>query len=164
MTKLSGSGISVDVPPGWEGRIYTRRRRAQADASTDQTPQGRPAASNPDNAVLHLATFAIPPGSGDYGGGAVEVMASQDLFMVVMEHGNESATMPLFAPAGIPRVTPDDVSPNTLQRLIDGQGGVQKFFHIGARAFCLYVVFGSHARRVRTVPVVNDVLGSLSIA
>jgi hypothetical protein len=158
MTRLSGSGISVDVPAGWEGRIYERQR-----GGGDQMPQGMSGSTNPDNAVLHLASFAIPVGSGDYGGGAVEVMTSKDLFMVVMEHGNESATTPLFAPEGIPRLGVDDVSPTTLQRLLEGQGGVQKFFHVGGRAFCLYVVFGSHARRVRTVPVVNEVLRSLSI-
>src|SRR5580765_5501402 len=130
MTKLTGSGISVDVPEGWDGRIYSRERRGHPDAGAEATPQGRSTTSNPDNAVLHLASFAIPPGSGDYGGGAVELMASKDLFMVVMEQGNESAAMPLFAAEGIPRLTVDDVSTNTLQRLIEGQGGVQKFFHV----------------------------------
>jgi hypothetical protein len=154
--------MSVEVPAGWEGRIYTHRRLTSPPAGTAQQPQGN-APSNPDNAVLHLASFAIPPGSGDYGGGAVEMMTSKDLFMVVMEHGNESANKPLFAVVGIPQLTVDEVSPTTLQRLIEGQSGVQKFFHIGNRAFCLYVVFGSHARRVRTIPLVNDVLRSLSI-
>ena len=34
---------------------------------------------------------------------------------------------------------------------------------VADRAFCLYVVFGSYARRVRTVPVVNAILATLEI-
>ena len=50
-----------------------------------------------------------------------------------------------------------------LQRLLEGQGGVQRFFTVAGRAFCLYVVFGSFARRVRTIPVVNSILDTLTI-
>ena len=50
--------------------------------------------------------------------------------------------------SGIPRaLSPDDFSPGVLQRAIRGQAGVQRFFHEPGRAFCLYVVLGSFARR-----------------
>jgi len=42
--------------------------------------------------------------------------------------------------------------------------GAQKFFTEAERAFCLYVVLGSYARRIRTVPLVNDVIGAITIA
>ena len=113
--------------------------------------------------MLHVASFALPPGVGDYGGGAVEQMSNRDLLIVLMEHGDSSAGTPLFAATGIPRLTVDDVSTTCLQRLIEGQGGAQKFFTVNNRSFCLYVVFGSYARRVRTLPVVNDLLKTISI-
>jgi hypothetical protein len=116
-----------------------------------------------DNAVMHVASFPLPPGTGDYGGGAVEQMTNKDLLVVVMEHGRQSAGTPLFAATGIPRISVDDVSTTCLQRLIDGQGGAQRFFNVNGRAFCLYVVFGSYARRGRTIPLVNDILKSLTI-
>ena len=154
MSRLSGSGISVDVPSGWEGRIYEKHERAPRPTGTlEQNP----------NAVLHVASFPLPPGAGDYGGGAVEQMTNTDLLVILLEHGRQSASTPLFASASVPRLTVDDVSTTCLQRLLDGQGGAQKFFTVNSRAFCLYVVFGSYMRRGRTMPVVNEILRSLSI-
>ena len=159
MSPLSGSGVAVDVPSGWEGRIY-----ANAAAGPPPAP-GAASASSPltENAVLHVASFPLPPGIGDYGGGAVEQMTNKDLLVVLMEHGRQSAGTALFAATGIPRLTIDDVSTTCLQRLIEGQGGAQRFFTVSGRAFCLYVVFGSFGRRGRTIPVVNGILETVSI-
>lgn len=159
MSELSGSGITVDVPPGWEGRIYERSPSAGGSGSVQAAGVGSPA-----NAIVHVASFPLPPETGDYGGGAVEQMSNADLLVVVMEHGQPSVGTPLFAAEGIPRLRLDDVSTTCLQRLIEGQGGAQKFFTVSGRAFCLYVVFGSYARRGRTIPVVNDILKSLTIS
>jgi hypothetical protein len=155
MSELRGSGIAVDVPSGWEGRIYSRPAGDGLRAATVQTQS--------DNAVVHVASFPLPPGTGDYGGGAVEQMTNKDLLVVLMEHGAQSVGTPLFEATGIPRLTIDDVSTTCLQRLIDGQGGAQRFFTVNGRAFCLYVVFGSFGRRARTIPVVNDILKTVSI-
>jgi hypothetical protein len=160
MSRLSGSGIDVDVPSGWEGRIYSK---ANAGPPTGVDPATAMQTAPVSNAVLHVASFPLPPGTGDYGGGAVEQMANKDLLVVLVEHGKQSVGMPLFASVGLPRLTVDDVSATCLQRLIEGQGGAQRFFTVSERTFCLYVVFGSFARRVRTVPVVNDLLKSISI-
>lgn len=151
---MSGSGVGVDVPSGWEGRIY-------AKPESGPRPTGH-LEQNP-NAIVHVASFPLPPGTGDYGGGAVEQMTNTDLLVILMEHGRQSANTPLFASRGVPRLTIDDVSETCLQRLIDGQGGAQKFFTDNGRAFCLYVVFGSYLRRGRTVPVVNDILRTVTI-
>jgi hypothetical protein len=161
MTRLAGSGIDVDVPSGWEGRIYAKpAAKERSGFNRAGTGSGQP----PTNAVLHVASFPLPPGTGDYGGGAVEQMTNKDLLVVLMEHGQESLGTALFEPQGIPRIESDEVSTVCLQRLIDGQGGVQRFFTENGRTFCLYVVFGSFARRVRTVPLVNDILKSVSIS
>ncbi len=159
MSALSGSGITIDVPGGWDGRIYTRApepsglRPATAGVPTQETT----------GAVVHVASFPLPAETGDYGGGAVEIMASTDLLLVLFEHGHASANTPLFAATSIPRLQATDVSTMQLQRLIDGQGGVQRFFTVAGRAFCLYVVFGSYIRRVRTIPVVNEILDTIAI-
>jgi hypothetical protein len=158
MSRLAGSGITVDVPSGWEGRIYAKQPGVQPQGAQAQSPPASAA-----NAVLHVASFPLPPGTGDYGGGAVEVMTNKDLLVVLMEHGAQSVGTALFSATGLPRLTIDDVSPYGLQRLIEGQGGAQKFFTVNGRAFCLYVVFGSYARRGRTVPAVNDILDTVQI-
>ena len=147
MRQLSKAGISVGLPDGWEGRIY--QRTPERGATSAQ--------------VMHVASFAIPPEVGDFGGGAVELMSSRDLLIVLFEYGRASAVKSMFSSQGIPRIRPDDVSASQLQRTLEGQGGVQRFFTENGRAFCLYVVFGSYLRRVRTVPVVNGVLESLAI-
>jgi hypothetical protein len=159
MSGLSGSGIAVDVPSGWEGRIYTR----PPEASGLRPASAMAAEQETTGAVVHVASFPLPPETGDYGGGAVELMSSKDLLVVLFEHGRQSANLPMFAATSIPRITASDVSTMQLQRLLEGQGGVQKFFTAAGRAFCLYVVFGSFARRVRTVPVVNSILDTLTI-
>jgi hypothetical protein len=159
MTNLAGSGIAVEVPSGWEGRIYSK---PTSSGLRPATTQGEPPPR--DNAILHVASFPLPPGTGDYGGGAVEVMTNRDLLVVLMEHGAQSVGTALFAAQGLPRLGVDDVSKTCLQRLIEGQGGAQRFFTVNGRAFCLYVVFGSFGRRVRTLPVVNDILKSISIS
>jgi hypothetical protein len=160
-----GSGIAVDVPSGWEGRIYTRGPdpNAMRSASAVPSPMNPTETTETTGAVVHVASFPLPPETGDYGGGAVELMASKDLLVVLFEHGAQSAHTALFAATSIPRLAVTDVSTNQLQRTLEGQGGVQRFFTVADRAFCLYVVFGSFARRVRTIPVVNGILGTLSI-
>ena len=155
MKRLDGSGIAVEVPTGWEGRIYSRTATVGSATGRGQTTR--------DDAVLHVSSFALPPGTGDYGGGAVEQMTNTDLLIVMMEHGAQSVGTALFQAQGIPRLTIDDVSATRLQRIIEGQGGAQRFFTVNGRAFCLYVVFGSFARRGRTIPVVNDLLKTISI-
>jgi hypothetical protein len=159
MSGLEGSGISIQVPSGWEGRIYTRAPAPNALRAASAMPSQQ----ETTGAVLHIATFPLPPEAGDYGGGAVELMSSKDLLVVLFEHGRESADTPLFAATSIPRIAASDVSTMQLQRLLEGQGGVQRFFTVAGRAFCLYVVFGSYARRLRTVPVVNALLATLTI-
>ena len=62
------------------------------------------------------------------------------------------------------RLPPGASRADTLQRGLPGQGATQHFLQISGRPFCLYVVLGSHLRRVRTVPVVNDVLAGIQIS
>lgn len=152
--RVSAHGLDVDVPRGWDGEIYKRPGgiRALRDRS-EQT-----------HAVLHLGNFPLPPSRGDYGSGAVEVMRADAVFISLFEFGAESVGKALFSAGGVPNVTADDFATHTLQRPMRGQSGAQFFFNHRGRAFCLYVVLGSHARRHELVPEVNQILGSLSVS
>lgn len=153
MNDLSSDGVSVTLPAGWEGRILRRG------------PEGEvaPAADGEATVVAHAATFPIPPGMGDFGGGAVTTMGATDVLVVVFEYGPESVGTPLFSEHGIPTLRPADATPDVLRMMLPGQSGVQRFFTVAGRAFCLYVVLGSHRRRIGLVGVANDLLRSLRI-
>src|SRR6478735_6845100 len=116
MRELSKAGITVALPDGWEGRIADRAPASTAARTANSLP------------LVQLASFALPANVGDYGGGAVELMTNRDLLIVLMEFSRDSATQPLFASQGVPRIGPNDVSTSQLQRTLEGQGGVQRFF------------------------------------
>jgi len=54
-------------------------------------------------------------------------------------------------------------SPRALQHVIAGQSGFQRFFTEGNRAFCLFVVLGSHENAPALVPLGNQVLSATTI-
>jgi len=147
--RLAHRGLGVDLPSGWDARIF--RRQDEDPAATT-------------HAVLHAGNFALPDDRGDFGSGAVERMGPGHVLVVLAEHHPDAARTPLFANPGMPRrLTPSMFSPHQLQRTISGQAGTQVFFHEAGRAFCLYVVLGSHLRRTTLVPVVNELLRALEI-
>ena len=84
--------------------------------------------------------------------------------MILFEYGPESVGTPLFADEGIPSIRPGDFDPATCRKTIRGQSAIQRFFTLDDRPLCLYVVLGSHARRIGMTPLVNDVLSSLAVA
>ena len=92
------------------------------------------------------------------------MMASDNVLVVLFEYGGESVGRALFAASGIPTASADDFAPHTMEEPIPGRSGAQFFFTEARRAFCLYVVLGSHARRLELVPEVNMVLGTLSLS
>ena len=148
LPRLRAHGLGVSPPAGWDAHIY--RRADDGDGST----------AHP---VLHAATIPLPRSRGDYGTGAVERLGRDDVLVALVEHGEEAAGAPLFAAEGLPRVAAADFDPRGLQRTIDGQSGAQWFFHVGRRAFCLYVVLGSHAARARLAPRARELVAALVI-
>jgi hypothetical protein len=148
VSTIAAHGLTVDLPFGWEAAIYRR------------PPNG----SGTTHPVLHAATFALPVDRGDFGSGAVDLMAGDDALVVLLEYHADSAATALFARAGLPRpVAPAAFSPTTLQRGIPGHGGSQWFFNQSGRAFCLYVVLGSFGLRNVLVPAVNQLLMGITI-
>lgn len=159
MARLSARGIALDLPDGWDGRIRRRETvSAQDRVSTADLPAEAPA-------IAHGASFSLPSDVGDFGGGAVEMMSSDDVFLSIVEFDADSLGTALFSRAGMPRrLRVGDFGPDALQRTIPGQGGSQAFFTEAGRPFCLYVVVGSYLWRSRVLPAVNEVLGLVTIS
>ena len=148
MEKLSRSGIEIELPDGWDGRIY---RRQAEDAVTTRR-------------AMHAANFALPPNLGDYAVSAVERMQTGDVLVVLLEFDPESAGTALFRNEGLPAfLGADAFSPSAMPRAIPGRTAAQYFFNLAGRAFCLYVVLGSHRERASMVPLVNAVVKTVKI-
>lgn len=146
--KLSRSGLQIDLPDGWDGRIS--QRVAEAGVTTRR--------------AMHVASFALPPSMGDYATAAVEQMQATDMLVTLIEFDPASAGTGLFRNDGIPTgLDADAFSPSAMPRAIPGRTAAQYFFSSGGRAFCLYVVLGSHAGRAALLPLVNAVVGTLKI-
>jgi hypothetical protein len=145
---LQAHGIAAPLPTGFEGRIFIRPT----------------VGSEVPYPVANFATFALPAEMGDFGGGAVNLMSSTDIFATLFEYGPESLGTPLFARQGMPRsLAPDDFRPYLLRRGLNGQSGTQWFFTESGRPFTLYVVLGSHSLRHQLVPRVNRLIGGLAV-
>jgi hypothetical protein len=169
--RFDRAGIAVTLPAGWDALLYRREELPTAPDGTfsrqglEPSALERVAPGATTHPVLHTASFPMPPDRGDYGSGAVDIMDTQDIFVSLLEFHPDAAQTPLFARQGVPqRLTSDDFRGGALQRTLPGQSGCQRFFSHAARAFCLYVVLGSHARRHLLVPTVNELLASLEIA
>lgn len=145
---MRAHGLSVGVPPGWEGTIIRR----PADAGEVTFP------------VLHLATVSLPTDCDDFGSNVVDRLGRDDAFVSLFEYGPGSVGTPLFEAQGLPLpLRADDFDPAMLQRTLPGQAGAQRFFTVAGRALTLYVVLGSYARRHRVVPAVNTALATLAV-
>jgi hypothetical protein len=120
---LRAHGIAIELPAGWEGRIY---RRDQGDPT------------------LHAASFALPRRDGDFGTEATSRMPPGGTFIVLTEYRPGGDLQPgtgLFKPQGLPLpLDPRRFSPRSLVRARPGQSGFQHFFTHGRRPFCLYAV------------------------
>lgn len=160
-TQLEDRGIVVAVPAGWEGEIY--RREPDSVSFDERTPPSRRIQPT-TRTVVHIGSFPLPGDRGDYGSGAVEIMRDEDVLVILFEFEPESATETMFSHEGIPYpIQPRDFDPNQMQRPLAGMAGVQRFFHVGERAFCLFVVIGSFAQRIALTDKVNAVLAEVQI-
>lgn len=156
MSRLAAHGVGIDVPSGWEAEMSIQPDPASLDPSLE--PAAAPLV------VLHLANFSLPAERGDYGSEAAQTMDRNGIFSALVEFDGASATTQLFAAEGVPtELDPDDFTPEQLNLAAPGQAGLQRFFHVGARAFCLYAVIGSYSLRGVLVPELNRLLSGLSI-
>jgi len=149
MASLSGQGLAAQLPPGFEGRVF---RRAAA-IGTETYP------------VMHFATFPIPEGTADFGGGVPVAMAPTDIFAVLFQYGPESLGKALFARVGMPRtLSAEHFKPYLLRRGAPGQAGTQWFFTENGKPFTFYAVLGSGVLAPSLVPKVNRLLAGITIS
>jgi hypothetical protein len=146
--RLSGHGLSIELPQGWEGRIFRRRH-------------GDP--------TLHAGTFALPFEDGEFGTRSTGRMPVGATFVTITEYRVGNGLEPgrgLFAHDGVPLPIPRSRF-HASQLLVArrGQRGFQHFFTASGRPFCLYAVI--HEPRVGAaradVHQTNEVLGSLRV-
>jgi hypothetical protein len=149
LATVAAHGLRIVLPQRWEARMYLRDATAAAGESV--------------HPVVHFANFALPPGRGDYGSGAVEVMRAGHAFVALVEFGAAEADTPLFAARGVPRPRLPDFAANALQRRLPGQLGVQRFFTENGRAFCVYVVLGSARLAPQLIGEVHSVLDGVAV-
>ena len=149
MQKLTRQGVEIELPDGWDARIYRR----ETDDSAGVTRR-----------ALHAANFALPTNLGDYAVGAIERMSTGDVLVVLLEFDPARANQGLFGNEGLPdALGPGDFSPTAMPRAVPGRTAAQWFFSLAGRAFCLYVVLGSHAERAALLPLVNTVVRTIKI-
>ncbi|HEY5343148.1 MAG TPA: hypothetical protein VIJ66_05760 [Solirubrobacteraceae bacterium] len=119
--RITGHGLSIDAPQGWEARIFRRDGAAP---------------------VLHVATFALREQDGDFGAAASGRMRPDDAFASLVEYRGDAvvrAGVGLFSAIGRPAtLRAHDFGPAQLQVTRAGQLGCQRFFTDVGRPFCLY--------------------------
>lgn len=146
---IERNGVRLKVPPGWEGRMAQQLETGKGERSTQ---------------VIHAATIPLTGQRADYGGGVVERLGAGDVFISLVEFGPAEANTALFKEVDeLPVLETSMFHRNQLQRRIRGQAGVQHFFTLNGRPFCLYVVLGSIGNLRELVPKANELLDGLSI-
>src|SRR5262245_46423562 len=115
MTAIQRDGVRVDLPAGWEGKLYRR-------SDTPAPPGLQAVAGEVEPLILHAANFALPADAGDFGSGIVETMGRGDVLVVLLEYEASAAGRGLFATGGLPfSLTAEEFNPNALQRTLAGQ-------------------------------------------
>lgn len=166
---LRGHGLSAGLPDGWEGAMLRQpdlevARSPSSSALSDGDAGPSLPAVIPSLPVLHLASFPLPEGRGDFGSGAVDEMGPDDVLVALVEYGPENVGTPLFEAEGLPtRLRGSDFSRWSLQRTVPGHAGLQRFFSLSGRAFCLYVVIGDADRAEDLAAEASRALAGITI-
>lgn len=155
--RLTSYGLSAPVLPGWDVRILRRTEPTAMLHGTNPAPSGGWVFP-----MIHASTVTMPPLGGDYGSHVIPLLGPPDVFIAMVEFDSESAGTPLFPP-GRPRVSSRTFDRNTMQRVIPGMSGTQKFFSIEGRAFALFCVLGSHLRRSGLAAKANSFLSKIEV-
>lgn len=133
--ELSGHRITVQLPPGWHGRIAERGRLL------------------PGAAIVHIASFPLPPKDDDWATKARQALGTDGVLLVLSEGLRQNL------PDEEPRI-----DPGSRLAAVDGRFLAERWFVASDRAFVLQVVFGSRRPTNTLIRKTNAVLANLSIA
>ncbi len=147
MVRLAGHGVTVEVHPGWEARVWR----------PDVAP---PAVAG---AVVRLANFPLPVTKNTYAAEVADDLGPGDILVSLIELDPSLADRGLYAAQGVPTVRVDDLDPRALQAAGPGRLGVQRFFSLHGRAFSLYVMARDGARLKHALRAMNVSLRSLTV-
>lgn len=148
--KIEGHGITLELPDGWSGRIFT------ADTA---------------GAIVHAGSYAIPSDHQGFGGTATAYIPVGGAFLSIVEYRTDDGVLRAgegyYRSALLPVLSPRDFGFFTLQVPRDGHLGVQRFFHHGERVLALYAVINAAGAALSElaapVAALNRVLGSLVV-
>jgi hypothetical protein len=147
--RLADRGLALDVPRGWEARIFV--------------PSLPPPAINLP--VLHVSSVALPPARSSYAPEVGPAVGSSGAFAALVEFEPALADVGLYAARGMPLpIRSVDLDPAALQLPELDQGGLQRFFSLAGRAFCLYVIAGLGAGMEGRLGSLNGALASVEIS
>lgn len=143
--RLAAHGVEIDLPAGWEGRIYRR-------------PHAQP--------TLHAANFPLPARDGDFASGAAAGMPYAGIVLVLKEYEPGPRLRPgtgLFASIALPLpIAREQFDPRCLQVVRPDQAGFQHFFTAAGRTFCLYAVIKGLIGHPRAARKARDQVGHLN--
>ncbi len=145
--KLSAHGIRIELPRGWSGRLFSHGEGV---------------------ATLHVGNFTLALDDGEFGDRSTGAMTDGTAFIALTEYRAGAGLKPgsgLFAGRRIPRRLDPSALKNTgLAHPRPGQVGMQQFFTVAGRPFCLYVVLaGGRVTRRRQLAALERVLRSVQI-
>ena len=148
MTVLSSHGITIEVPNGWEGRMFV-----------PDVPS--PAVNLP---VLHLTNTILTHERSSFAPELAARAGGTGALVALLEIEHTLADRGLYAPQSIDLpLGRDRFHPRALQVPSLVQEGHQRFFSRHGRAFCLYVVLGTGPGADHRLHTVNEALASLRI-
>ena len=146
--RLADRGLALEVPRGWEARIFVPSAPA-------------PAVNLP---VVHASSVALPLARSSFATEATPLLGASGVLIALVEFESALADAGLYAARGVPaRLRGEDLDPAALQLPHPRQGAVQRFFSDAGRAFCLYVVAGLGPALAERLARANDVLASLRV-
>jgi hypothetical protein len=139
---LEASGLRIELPTGWHGQLVSR---------------------SPHLPTLQAASFALEPDDEELGPESREGMSAGDCFLALIEYlpgsGVVAGRVP-FHEAGIEL----PLDPNWFSPEVGGRSVMERTFTKAGRPFCLHVVIaGSRLDRRRRLPLLDRVLGSLTV-
>jgi hypothetical protein len=148
VSRLSGHGISIRLPPGWEGTIFV----------PDLPP---PAVNQP---VMHASDQAISTRRSTFASELASRAGASGTVLALVEFDPLLANKGLYAAQGLSLpIRRGDFHPKAMQIPDPFQEGRQWFFSIRDRAFCLYAVVGTGPGLHDRLALVNEALGTLRI-
>jgi hypothetical protein len=148
MGLLMSQGLSIEVPPRWEGRIFLPDLPA-------------PAVNLP---IMHLTDATLSMVRSTYAPELAARAGSSGALVALVEFEDRLADRGLYAAQGLHLpLRRDRFDAHALQLPDPSQQGHQRFFSQGGRAFCLYVVLGIGPGADARLRAVNRALATLKV-